>query len=550
MSLDFLVKGQIGMYKLVIVDDEPTVRNGLCTLFDWEAHGIELAGQADDGDTGLELINSVQPHIVLTDVKMPTMDGIQMSREIRDRFPETKIVFISGHNDADFLKSAMQVHAVDYIFKPVKLPELQKVVERVVQNLQTEEMERRLVKDMQVKLTQSMPLLREKFLMSLIQDGVMQTKGLQERMEFLNLKLPPDSLYIVLLVTIDDSVEVLSGRSERDKQLLSYSILNIVQELTDLHLQGYAFENRNGEYVSILIQDEHAEERESVLFTLSEEIRDNLSRWLKISVTIGIGEQVRSIAGLPVSYKHAREAADQKWYLGKNRIITIDSLDTGEESLNRFDTEQTERLRSALKAGDRERLAEELDAILLPLSRNRKNGFKYSRYVAMQLIPLSGRVLLDLNILTKEWDVKEKNALDQLNQLETMTELMQFVASYLGEICVWVQEKRSGRSSNVIERIRTFIEERYADNLTIADIAGYVYLSQTYVSLLFRQETGETIYEYLMKVRIEKAKELLRDPRTKFYEVCNAVGYTDPSYFSKLFKKITGLTPSAYRDQF
>lgn len=538
------------MYKLVIVDDEPTVRNGLRTLFDWQAYGIEPVGEADDGDTGLELIAQVEPEIVLTDVKMPSMDGIAMSREIHAKLPDTKIVFISGHNDADFLRSALQVHAVDYIFKPVKLHELEKVVERVVQNLHAEEKERRLVKDMQVKLTQSMPLLREKFLMSLIRDGVVPSKELRERMDFLNLSLPWEASYIALLVTIDDSADVLSQRSERDKQLLSYSILNIVQELIDLHGKGYAFENRIGEYVSILILDEDWKERETALFTLSGEIRDNLSRWLKISVTIGVGEQVQGIGGLPVSFKHAREAADQKWYLGKNRIITIDSLEAGEESLNRFDTEQSERLRSALKAGDQQRVEAELEEIFLPLGKNRKDGFRYSRSLAMQLIPLSGRVLLDLSVLTKEWDDKEKKAMDQLFGLETMADLRHFVASYLGEICTWVKERRSGsRSGNVIERIRTFIDEHYAENLTVAEIAGHVYLSQTYVSLLFRQETGETIYEYLMKVRIEKAKELLRDPRTKFYEVCQAVGYTDPSYFSKLFKKITGLTPSAYRDQ-
>lgn len=538
------------MYKLVIVDDEPTVRNGLSTLFDWNAYGIELAGQADDGDTGLELITRVEPDIVLTDVKMPTMDGISMSQEIRRSLPGTQIIFISGHSDADFLKSALQVYAVDYIFKPVKLPELEKVVERVVQNLQTEETERFLVKEMQVKLTQSMPLLREKFLMSLIRDEYLQPTSLGEKLDFLNLELPQESPYIVLLVAIDDQVDVLDTRSERDKQLLAYSVLNIVQELIDLHGRGYVFENRTGEYVGILILDECWEEREATLLALSGEIRDNLSRWLKISVTIGVGEEVQGLGRLPLSFKRAREAADQKWYLGKNRIITIDSLETGEEDLNRFDTEQSERLRSALNAGDQRRLKKELDDIFLPLVRNRKDGFRYGRNIAMQLIPLSGRILLDLHILNKEWDDKEKNALDQLFRLETMADLRCFVASYLEEICQWVLEKRTGRSGNVIESIRTYINAHYAENLTIADIAGSVYLSQTYVSLLFKQETGETIYEYLMKVRISKAKELLRDPRTKFYEVCQAVGYTDPSYFSKLFKKMTGLTPSAYRDQF
>jgi two-component system response regulator YesN len=120
---------------------------------------------------------------------------------------------------------------------------------------------------------------------------------------------------------------------------------------------------------------------------------------------------------------------------------------------------------------------------------------------------------------------------------------------HLLEVCKQIQEKRSGKSRNVIERIRSVMDNRYAENLTVSDIAESVYLSSTYVSLIFKQETGETVYEYLTKVRIEHAKELLRDPIIKFYEICEAVGYADPSHFSKIFKKHTGFTPSTFRDQ-
>jgi len=537
------------MYKLVIIDDEPAVRGGLSKFVNWSEYGIVLAGTADDGDTGLELIERVKPDIVLTDVMMPVMDGIRMSRNVRERFPETKIVFISGHNDANYLRSALQVHAADYIFKPVKRTELQKVIEGVVQDLYAREKEQQLLKDMQVKLTQSMPLLREKFLMSLIQDGVTKTEGLQERAAFLNLVLPLETPYLVLVITIDDSEEVHSSRSVRDKQLLSYSLLNIVQELIDQFLPGYAFENRVAEYVALMVLDDRLQDPEATLLSLAQAIRDNLQRWLKISVTIGVGERAENIAFLPESYRHAREAADQKWYMGKNQVITMDSLETGSAGPIRFDSRQSERLVSALKSGEKHQLELELESIFEPLAPIRKDGFKYVRHAGLQMIALAGRLLLDLNLLTRDREEQEAWALDQLLKLETMAELRKFVSDYLYDICCWIQEKRSGRSSNVIEHTQKYISEHYAKNVSIAEIAASVYLSQTYVSLLFKQETGETIYEYLMKVRIEKAKEMLRDPRIKFYEVCEQVGYTDPSYFSKLFKKMTGLTPSAYRDQ-
>jgi len=474
-----------------------------------------------------------------------------MSAQVRERYPHIKIVFVSGHDDTDYLKSALQVNAVDYIFKPVNMQELKAVVERVVGELQAEEMEKNLIADMQVKLTQSMPLLREKFLMSLIRDGVTKPGGARNRLEFLQLDLPADAPYWVTVITIDDNAEVVEQRTERDKQLLSYAVLNVCQELIDTHLGGYAFENRSGEYVAILRANRFSDEEElqdDLLYILAEEIRENLQRWLSITVTIGIGEHVSHLGALPLSYTQAREAADQKWYLGKNRVISMDSLERGEENLYRFDQAQSDRLMSALKAGEPKQLSLELGDLFEQLARNRQVGFNYCRNVCLQLILLSNRLMLELNIQSRDLEEKELCLWERIFKQETVTDLKRILELHLTDVCRRIQEKRNGKSSNVIERIRNVIEQRFADNITVAEIAETVFLSSTYVSLLYKQETGETVYEYLTKVRIEKAKQLLRDPGVKFYEISSAVGYSDPSHFSKLFKKMTGFTPSAFRE--
>lgn len=537
------------MYTLVIVDDEPTVRFGLRNYFRWHDFGIEVAGDADDGLTGLELIEQVKPDIVLTDVRMLHMDGIRMASHIREKAPDTKIVFVSGHDDADYLKSALQVNAVDYIFKPVNMQELQTVIERVTRELEAQRKERRLVADMQVKLTQSLPLLREKFLMSIIRDEIRHVQRIQNRLDFLELRLPAEAPYWVIVVQIDDNAQFMEARTERDQQLLAYAVLNVCQELIGRLLNGYAFENRSGEFVGILYGDEAQEALEDQLFLLAEEIRDNVAQWLKLSVTIGIGERVSALSSLPISYARAREAADRKWYLGKNRVITMDSLETDEESPYRLDSSRNEQFLSLLKAGEPEPLLRELDRWFERVARNRKDGFQYGRIFSLELLLLSNRLLLELNIHDAGLEKQETELWGRMNKLETIREVRELLEAHLLDVCGRIQEKRSGKARNVIERIRAVMDSRYADNLTIADIAQNVFLSSTYVSLLFKQETGETVYEYLTKVRMERAKELLRDPRFKFYEVCEAVGYSDPSHFTKIFKKYTGFTPSGFRDQ-
>ncbi|WP_058302267.1 response regulator [Gorillibacterium timonense] len=542
------------MKTLVIIDDEPSVINGLTRYVDWPTLGIELIGTADDGDSGLALILERKPDIVLTDVKMPKLDGTEMAIRLRSLLPAAKIVFISGHNDTDYLKSALQVQAVDYIFKPISRKELSEVLGKVVAELDAEFRERELVNVMQVKLTQSMPLLREKFLLSAISDGIHMAHP-EEKLSFLELSFLQAERYLVLVVLLDDLADTMETRSERDKQLLSYAVLNIIQELIHQETGGIAFEKTLGEYTAILTikeEDETAEDSPSTenrLFSLAEAIRENLGRWLKLSVTIGVGEETNRLVDLPQSYKQAREAANQKWYLGKNRILTVDSMEVSDSGRYRLGAHSEEDVLSLLKAGDSEGLQTLLDDIFSRLAHNRSPGFSYERNVGIHLVLLSSRVLLEGNLLSSEWENKELQVWERALKLETLQELKALIEAYLLDLCSAVQLKRRGRTGSVIERIERLIDERFKENLTAADIAAGVYLSPTYVSLLFKQETGETLFEYLTKVRVEQAKELLKDPQIKFYEICEAVGYSDPSHFSKVFKKMTGLTPSAYRDR-
>jgi two-component system, response regulator YesN len=572
------------MYTMMIVDDEPTVRFGLRNYFDWSTYGIDVTEEADDGDVAMEAMHRVQPDIVLTDVRMPNLDGITLSKMIRERYPDVKIVFISGHDDADYLKSALRVSAVDYIFKPVNLTELRTVVERVVEELRTEKSEQKLLQDMQLKLKESMPLLREKTLMSLIRDVVPRPDRIRERLEFLGLQLPVNAPYWLMIISVDGNADTQEERSERDRQLLSYAVQNVCQELVDRYLGGYVFEHQPGEFVAILqavdcgggspqvrafsdsdtqdplnsdsaadIQDEEElDTRDGIegrLLQLAEEIRDNLKRWLKLGVTIGIGERASGLQGLAPAYEQGREAVARKWYLGKNRIITMNGLEPEDGRQYRFGPGQSERLLSVLKGAVPSQVSAELNELFEGLAHVRRDGNKYGRNVCLQVMLLAGRLLLELNVQSKELERQEEMLWELVPKQETLTELRDLLEAYLLSVCERISEKRNGRSNNVVERVRSIIERRYAENgLTVAEIAKEVYLTDTYVSLLFKQETGQTVNEYLTQIRIEKAKLLLQDPRNKFYDICYAVGYADPSYFSKLFKRITGQTPSAYRE--
>ncbi|WP_135550318.1 response regulator [Paenibacillus cymbidii] len=534
------------MYKLLIVDDEPATRAGLRECFDWISCGIEPAGEADDGDVALRMAEQNRFDIVITDVRMPKMDGTLLARKLRDRDPRVKIVFVSGHDNAEYLKSAMQVSAVDYIFKPIVLRELRIVVERVVAELRMEDAKARIDREMQDKLRESMPLLRERFLLSLLEDGPLQSNRLRERLVFLSLELPVDDLYTVLVVSVDNRAEVFESRTERERQLLAYALINICQELIERHMGGYIFESQSGEFAALLYGGDGGEEK---LLQLAGEIRENVERWLRISVTIGVGERAAGLANVSKAFASAREAASRKWFLGKNRVITMDCLEPLHEDGHRVSYTAMERLVLLIRAGEETSAVAVLDESFAKLAQIRQDGFVYGRNIALQIMLLADQVLLELGVEPEETEAVNTALWQQLLRQETLDELHRLVRQRVSQACSRTNERRSGKLRNLVERVQAIVAKRFADNLTVADIGKEVYLTPTYVNLLFKQETGRTINDYVTHVRMEKAKEMLRDPRLKFYDICLAVGYADASYFTKQFKKVVGMTPSVYRER-
>lgn len=543
------------MLRLFVVDDEPDTREGLRYYFDWAKYGVEVIGEADDGSTALEPILKEKPDIVLSDVRMPDMDGIEMVKRIRQFSEDVKIIFVSGYDDVGYIKSALKVDAVDYILKPVDLKELGEVIEKVVKIINEERDAKSLIQEMNTKLLQSMPSLREKFFMTLVRDGVNGEKEIDKRIEFLGLELPSNDEYCTLVISIDDKAAVFDILPEKDKQLTSFSVINICEELIHKSIKGYAFENRPGEYVCILRMGCHKDEDDVCyedkenLYSLISDIKDSLLRYLKIRVTIGVGLTVLGLKNIWKSYSKAYDNANQKLFLGKNMIISMDSLEIEEDHFDKFDFSNAQQLANLLKSSDEEKIKSTVNDIFKNLARYKHTNMKYCLNICLQLILIASRQLMELQMNMDDVKLSDNEVWEQLFKLETLEDMKTLIINYFLGVSRYIVEKRNKKSRNIIETIKEVIHKKYSENISVNEIAREVYLSTTYLCMVFKQETGETVNDYITKVRIEKAKELLKDPKNKLYDVCYGIGYTEPGYFSKVFKKHTGLSPTEYREK-
>jgi two-component system response regulator YesN len=539
------------MYKLIIVDDEYSTRNGLKLCINWFEYGIEVAGEAENGIKGMELAGRIQPDIVLTDVKMPGMDGIEMVNRLKGQHPDTKFVFISGYDDIEYLKSAMKMDAVDYILKPVNLEELNAVIEKIMAMTKREENRKDMLQQMNARLNQSIPLLREKFFIQLIRDGHADRLSMEKRIDFLDLKLSYDAPYCALIIRINNPRTVFATMTEQNTQLISFAIQNICQEIVDAHVSGNVFEHQRGEYVLLVALPEA--EGEDIIFPLVSELMGSLNGFLSrmaeaISLSIGVGGTVEHMGLLADSYKMAAEAIERKLFLGKNQVITFDVMAAQKDVDYRLINERMAVFASVLKTGDIGEVSLQLDKLFAELRTSAGIGFIDCQRICLQLLLVTSQFLSEFGMRMGDLGERESDAWSQLMKLETIDDMCLHLKDYLTAVCERIGSRQEKPIPEVITAIMRIIHERYSDNLTIADIASQVYLAKTYICLLFKQETGETINEYITRVRMEKAKERLTDSDQKLSEICSSIGYAEPSYFTKQFRKYTGMNPSDYRD--
>ncbi|TLS51805.1 response regulator [Paenibacillus antri] len=540
----------MAMQRMIIVDDELSTRTGLRDYIDWASYGIQVVGEAADGEGGLALYRELLPDIVITDIKMPKLDGIAFAKRLRESDADVKIVFVSGYDDVDYLKSAMKMDAVDYILKPIDRKELGAVFGKIAKLADSEKRQRELMRQMTAKLHQSVPLLKEKFLHRLITERELTRAELEGQIAFLELRLPLEAEYCVCVLAIDDRQFLLERMPQKEIELISFSIQNICQESIDQFTNGYVFEYRRFMFAAILgfREESEVEALYENLVGLKAKLDDFLTRFLQISISIGVGNPVHEPGLVHRSFDQAEDALQQKLFLGKNRLIRIDQLVSPDAFDYKDVREELDKLEAILKAAEIGSIQRFLEELTERLSRRRNAPIQYCRMIFQDIVALSSRFLAGIHAWTPEQEALEVKVRDDVARLETIAEMNAAIGSYMQAVAQCINEKKTKKSRNVIERIKSLIESRYNENLTIAQIAEEVYLTTTYVCLIFKQETGYTLNEYMTKVRMDRAIDLLKDSSIRLYDICYAIGYSEPGYFSKQFKRYTGLSPSEFRN--
>ncbi|SDX75862.1 response regulator [Paenibacillus sp. CF384] len=534
------------MYKVIIVDDEAVVRVGLKNTINWNEHGFELIGDYANGREAWEAVEQHKPELVISDISMPFMDGLELAGLISTQFPYIKMIILTGFDEFEYAQQAIRLKVSDFILKPITANEIRSLLDRVKKEMDEETQHREDLGRLKSQLNQSLPLLKERFLERLVAVGLNHAE-ITERFSYFGIPAPLP-LHVVLIVDIDDFGDRELHSYEHDVEFLRFAAFDIFKET--LEREGIMlFRTREERMVAIISgQDDESLLYEQV-YSLAEQVRHHIEKYLKFTVTIGIGRACAHLEQLPESYKSALSVLDYRFLLGKNRVLSILDME-GKPSIPlppQLDWDR--KLASAVKRGAAQEAFQliengvaELKSSLAPIE---------ACFLQMQKVVLSlMNSIQELVAHDPEASFDRQMRLMDVYGLKTLDEVEIWLKDVVRTVMSTIADNRSQLTNMQIHQAVEYIETNYAnDKMSLQDICRHVLMSTSYFSLVFKQHTGETYIEYLTGVRIARAKELLPNTTMKFYEIAEQVGYKDPNYFSMLFKKHTGMTPKDFREK-
>lgn len=536
------------MYKILVVDDFLPDRKTIIEMLAREPFldmQLQIVGECEDGLQALKAIETTQPDIVISDIEMPLCNGLELARNIRFNHPRIKIIFCSLYDEFEYARKALYFGGYGYILKPLDSEELKLCIQRVTGQLASEA---NLVKnqleyeEIRRMLTEYKPVLAEDFLKSLIYgENIASEPQLWEKVRYLGINLSHGDFQLAY-AEIDDFDRITQADSTEKQQIFSMRVFNRVQEALEKH-KGFLVLRLNEAHFLIIHQSSMG----------ASPIADGLEQILiefnrsDVSLTIGISEPREQLKELKDMYQQCLYLMKHKYLLGKGKLIFPGDvpLTTWSNTLD-FNAIQKD-VMFLLNAGTQCQITEYVDQFFKRVSHCA--DIQYFKNLCFYVVICMQTQLQENNETLKAVLVSTDLIWEELLRFETANDAADWIKNSLVKVNQYLAAKSKSSSVQLVEKIKQYVDENYGKDVRIENMAADLFYSPNYLNRIFKQETGETILEYVTALRIEKAKVLLQDPGVKLSSISETLGYGNPAYFSFLFKKATGLTLKEYRER-
>lgn len=510
------------MYKILIVDDEELIRRGLKYAIKWEEMGFQVTDEADNSEDALEKLERNNFDVVITDIRMPGIDGLEMTKLLKQKYPSVKVVIISGYNEFDYAVSAIQLKVENYVLKPIRKEKIKEVFKKLKEELDKEN-------DTFVKIRESTTLAKEHVLSRLISNDYQNIEEIIEILNSLEIVLT-DSDYCIVALKINNIEEYISRFFQGRSNFLKNAFVS--------EFSQYLVTTIHSNFVILVPYEQTVE----VLNTIKEFLNKKMQLEVKVSYKIGIGKRYSSLDYMPISYNEAIEALNSNQ--GENITFYGDLTEKKNDDAYKKVYAQKQ-LISAIESSQVNKVNELIDILFVDFQKADINtAYNWC--------------LNTIYSLLKYFNVNEIHNFKVVNNLD-ITEI--FFHKNFKAVKLWFKENlmsiigilkqiASEPVVSLVTNAQNIIQnEYYKKEISLADVAKRLNVSSGYLCTVFKQVTGVNFTTFLTDVRMENARRLILDSSYKVYEIAYKLGYSSPRYFTDTFRKYFGVSPSDYKSR-
>ncbi len=534
--------------KVFLVEDEMVIRRGIKNSIDWEKEGYIFCGEASDGELAYPMIIKEKPDILITDIRMPFMDGLELCKLVKKELPNIKILILSGYDEFDYAKEAIRLGVTEYLLKPISSGKLLEALNGVSESIRREKEDKDLVHKYMEEMRENTEHEKQKFFEQMIAGNLSMADALETGKKYeMNLSA---GMYNLLLFRF-----TLGEENRKSGELLGeaeYAIEKLTERLE------YVFEFQRGvEGWAFLLMADNEEQMSERVKELSKDLEEIMKNYSTIAYFGGIGQPVARLRELEESFREAERALAARFTMELNRIISVEDIRMAQNVDTLDDIEITsfgeiEKTRTMLEKflnnGAEDEIDEFVDVYINELPEENLKSVLMRQYIIMDAYIVMMSFCEKIEGIEGEMQAQSEELKNSMKTIQTLEEIKNYIRMLLKKI-IGVRDTISGRRySDIIEIAKDQIRKTYmSDEISLNTIAAEVGMSPSYFSSIFSKEMGKTFVEYLTEIRMDRAKELLMCSSMKTSEIGYEVGYKDPHYFSYIFKKTQNCTPKEFR---
>ncbi|MCD8153716.1 MAG: response regulator transcription factor [Clostridiales bacterium] len=530
------------MLKIFLVEDETIIREGLRAIIPWQQYGYDFAGEAGDGEEALPLIRKVKPDVLITDIRMPFMDGLALSKIVSRELPDTKIIIVSGYDDFEYAREAMHIGVKQYLLKPITKTMLIKTLQEVRESIDSEQEQKNYLEKFRSEMQEYDQFSRRRFFEKLVA-GALSVEEIYERARELNLEIHAQCYNLVLYSIQNES---------RDSEQLAVA----EEELTRFFGQYPEFLvfRWNFTTYAVLVKGEPVQV-ENFTARCVETIQEKLTRFSADEAAwyVAVGEPIQRLSALSGSFSELSRILSYRHLMPGQHILTretVRQMQPGDEesSLKNLDMNKIDPgiLLGFLQNGAPEEVPEFVSEYVDSLKEPVQSRL-FSQYLMLNVRFTALSYVEGLGCSQEEF-LEDLDVMAMIGRNVSIRELKEYFAAVLTRALELRERESRSQHKDIIRQAVEYIDQNYTDeNISLKDVAAHTNVSANYLSAVFSQEMRRTFVEYLTEKRMEKAKELLRQTDRRSAEIAGLVGYKDPHYFSFVFRKTQGCTPRDYR---